>query len=96
MCRALVYIGQPVLLGNFLYEPDSALVRQSTLPRKLQLLNVSGFGMRAWAPRAVTPSARFPITRSRFRSSPGISSTSPRRFAWVACSHTFAAFPTAG
>lgn len=48
MCRALLYLGAPVPLENLLFRPDSALVRQSTMPRMLHLLNLAGFGMRAW------------------------------------------------
>ena len=48
MCRALLYLGEPVLLDNLLYQPDSALVRQSTMPKMLQMMNLAGFGMRAW------------------------------------------------
>jgi glutamine amidotransferase len=48
MCRALLYLGQPVLLDHFLYQPDSALVRQTTMPKMLHMLNLAGFGMRAW------------------------------------------------
>ena len=48
MCRALLYLGQPVLLDNLLFQPDSALIRQSTMPRMLHMLNLAGFGMRAW------------------------------------------------
>lgn len=48
MCRALLYLGEPVLLDNLLYQPDSALVRQSTMPRMLHMLNLAGFGLRAW------------------------------------------------
>lgn len=59
MCRALAYLGQPVLLDNFLYQPDSALVRQSTMPRMLQLLNLAGFGMRAWDPASHDPERAF-------------------------------------
>ena len=29
MCRALLYLGEPVLLDNLLFKPDSALVRQT-------------------------------------------------------------------
>ena len=47
MCRALLYLGQPVLLDNLLYQPDSALVRQSFMPKMLHMLNLAGFGMRA-------------------------------------------------
>ena len=35
MCRALLYLGERVLLDNLLYQPDSALVRQSTMPKML-------------------------------------------------------------
>jgi predicted glutamine amidotransferase len=48
MCRALLYLGEPVLLDNLLYQPDSALVRQSTMPKMLHMMNLAGFGMRAW------------------------------------------------
>lgn len=46
MCRALLYLGQPVLLDHFLFRPDSSLVKQSYLPKILHLLNLAGFGMR--------------------------------------------------
>ena len=48
MCRALAYLGQPVLLDNLLYQPDSALVKQSFMPKMLHMLNLAGFGLRAW------------------------------------------------
>jgi len=48
MCRALAYLGQPVLLDNLLYQPDSALVKQSFMPKMLHALNLAGFGMCAW------------------------------------------------
>src|SRR5258705_12052 len=48
MCRALLYLGEPVLLDNLLYQPDSALVRQSYMPKMLNMLNLAGFGLRAW------------------------------------------------
>jgi predicted glutamine amidotransferase len=50
MCRALLYLGEPVLLDNLLYQPDSALIRQATMPRMLHMLNLAGFGLRAWDP----------------------------------------------
>jgi len=59
MCRALLYLGEPVLLDNFLYQPDSALVRQSTMPRMLTMLNLAGFGMRAWDPSSHQPDSAF-------------------------------------
>lgn len=55
MCRALLYLGEPVLLDNLLYQPDSALVRQSYMPKMLHMLNLAGFGMRAWDPASANP-----------------------------------------
>ena len=48
MCRALAYLGQPVLLDNLLFQPDSSLVKQTYMPQMLTLLNLAGFGMKAW------------------------------------------------
>ncbi|MBL0122141.1 MAG: class II glutamine amidotransferase [Betaproteobacteria bacterium] len=59
MCRALLYLGQPVLLDNLLYQPDSALVKQSYMPKMLHLLNLAGFGLRAWDPHSHAPDAPF-------------------------------------
>jgi glutamine amidotransferase len=59
MCRALLYLGQPVLLDNLLFQPDSALVRQSYMPKMLHMLNLAGFGMRAWDPGSHAPDAPF-------------------------------------
>ncbi|MCC6210209.1 MAG: class II glutamine amidotransferase [Burkholderiales bacterium] len=55
MCRALLYLGQPVLLDNLLYQPDSALIRQSYMPKMLHMLNLAGFGLRAWDPASADP-----------------------------------------
>ena len=59
MCRALLYLGQPVLLDNLLFQPDSALVRQSYMPKMLHMLNLAGFGMRAWDPATADPERPF-------------------------------------
>jgi predicted glutamine amidotransferase len=59
MCRALLYLGEPVLLDNFLYQPDSALVRQSYMPKMLNMLNLAGFGLRAWDPSSHEPDRAF-------------------------------------
>jgi predicted glutamine amidotransferase len=59
MCRALLYLGEPVLLDNFLYQPDSALVRQSYMPKMLNMLNLAGFGLRAWDPASHDPDRAF-------------------------------------
>ena len=55
MCRALLYLGEPVVLDNLLFQPDSALVRQSYMPKMLNLLNLAGFGLRAWDPASHAP-----------------------------------------
>jgi glutamine amidotransferase len=59
MCRALLYLGEPVLLDNLLFQPDSALVRQSYMPKMLNLLNLAGFGLRAWDPGSHAPQQPF-------------------------------------
>ena len=48
MCRALAYLGQPVRLDHLLFQPDSALVKQSFMPKMLHMLNLAGFGLKAW------------------------------------------------
>ena len=59
MCRALAYLGQPVLLDNLLYQPDSALVKQAYMPKMLHMLNLAGFGLRAWDPASADPERAF-------------------------------------
>lgn len=50
MCRVLAYLGQPVLVDEFLFLPDSSLIRQAYDPQMLHLLSLAGFGMAAWEP----------------------------------------------
>lgn len=46
MCRLLTYLGQPVLLNKFLYEPDNSMIKQSIEARELEEpLNGDGFGV---------------------------------------------------
>ena len=59
MCRALLYLGEPVLLDNLLFQPDSALVRQSYMPKMLIMLNLAGFGLRAWDTGSHEPAKPF-------------------------------------
>jgi predicted glutamine amidotransferase len=59
MCRALLYLGQPVLLDHLLFQPDSALVRQSYMPKMLHMLNLAGFGLRAWDRHPPSPDLPF-------------------------------------
>jgi predicted glutamine amidotransferase len=59
MCRALLYLGEPVVLDNLLFQPDSALVRQSYMPKMLNLLNLAGFVLRAWDPSSHAPAQPF-------------------------------------
>ena len=44
-----------MLLDNLLYQPDSALIRQSYMPKMLHMLNLAGFGLRAWDPASADP-----------------------------------------
>jgi glutamine amidotransferase len=55
MCRALAYLGQPVLLDHLLYAPDSALVKQAFMPKMLHMLNLAGFGLKAWDRNSPAP-----------------------------------------
>ncbi len=55
MCRALAYLGQPVLLDHLLFQPDSALVKQSFMPKMLHMLNLAGFGLKAWDRGSLEP-----------------------------------------
>lgn len=48
MCRALAYLGEPVLLDNLLFQPESSLIKQAYMPRMLRMLNLGGFGVMAW------------------------------------------------
>ncbi len=48
MCRALIYLGQRIVLDDLLFRPDSSLIRQSFMPKMLHMLNLAGFGMMAW------------------------------------------------
>jgi predicted glutamine amidotransferase len=59
MCRALLYLGQPVLLDHLLFQPDSALVRQSYMPKMLNMVNLAGFGLRAWDAGSHEPAKPF-------------------------------------
>ena len=48
MCRALIYLGQPVVLDDLLFRSDSSLINQTYMPKMLHMLNLAGFGMMAW------------------------------------------------
>ena len=69
MCRALLYLGEPVLLDNLLYQPDSALVRQSTMPKMLHMMNLAGFGLRAWDGQSREPEKPWSYASTRCPSS---------------------------
>jgi hypothetical protein len=47
MCRALLYLGELVLLDNLLFQRDSALIRPSYMPKMLHMRNLAGFGLHA-------------------------------------------------
>ena len=59
MCRALIYLGQPIPLTSLLYEPDNSLVNQALVPQKLNMLNLAGFGVMAWDSRSHEPTLPF-------------------------------------
>lgn len=47
MCRLAAYIGPPLLLKQFLFDPTHSLIRQSWAPREMDeaVLNADGFGL---------------------------------------------------
>jgi glutamine amidotransferase len=59
MCRALAYLGQPVLLDHLLYGPDNSLVKQTYMPKMLRMLNLAGFGLNAWDLTSYDPQTPF-------------------------------------
>lgn len=59
MCRALLYLGSSILLDNLLFKPDNSLVRQVYMPKMLNLLNLAGFGMKAWDHQSKSPTIPF-------------------------------------
>src|SRR3982751_4639105 len=59
MARPVPSRGEPVVLDNLLFQPDSALVRQSYMPKMLNLLNLAGFGLRAWDATSHAPAQPF-------------------------------------
>jgi glutamine amidotransferase len=59
MCRLLGYVGTSVLLENFLYEPDSSLLKQAVEPQQLGMLNLAGFGLVAWDQGSHAPDVPF-------------------------------------
>jgi glutamine amidotransferase len=49
MCRALMYLGKPILIDDLLYRTDSSLVKQAYQPRYMvEFNNLAGFGLIAW------------------------------------------------
>jgi len=55
MCRAMMYLGEPVQLDDLLFKPDSSLVNQAYMPKMLHMLNLAGFGMMAWDSSSFVP-----------------------------------------
>jgi len=49
MCRVLSYLGNPIIIEDLLYKPDSSFIKQSYNPKYMShLLNLAGFGLVAW------------------------------------------------
>jgi glutamine amidotransferase len=56
----VAYLGEPVLLDDVLYAPDSSIVQQAVHPRMLSALNLAGFGVLGW--NAASPEPGLPYT----------------------------------
>jgi glutamine amidotransferase len=48
MCRFVAYLGEPIVLDEMLFLPDSSIVEQSVHPQLLSAMNLAGFGVLAW------------------------------------------------
>lgn len=60
MCRILSYLGNPVVIEEFLYKPDNSFIKQSYHPKYMShLLNLAGFGMVAWDKSSYDPALPF-------------------------------------
>jgi len=59
MCRALAYLGQPVLLDDLLFAADNSLIHQTYAPRMSTMLNLAGFGLVAWDGASFQPATPF-------------------------------------
>jgi len=59
MCRALLYLGSRTLLDDLLFKPDNSLVKQVYMPKMLNMLNLAGFGMKAWDRDSESPDTPF-------------------------------------
>lgn len=60
MCRALMYLGEPLTLFDVLYQTDSSLIKQSYNPKYMSnFLNLAGFGMAAWSKHSLNPQHPF-------------------------------------
>ncbi len=55
MCRLLAYIGRPILMDKFLYEPKNSMIKQSYSAREIEEpLNGDGFGV-GWYHKEISP-----------------------------------------
>ena len=61
MCRALAYLGTPIVLDELLYKPDSSLIIQAYNPKLMTEIrqNLGGFGMLAWDDQSEAPKKPF-------------------------------------
>lgn len=60
MCRILSYLGNPIVIEEFLYKPDNSFIKQSYHPKYMShLLNLAGFGMVAWDKHSYHPEVPF-------------------------------------
>ncbi len=51
MCRLLAYLGQPILMDKFLYEPENSMIKQSFNAKEIEEpLNGDGFGVGWYSP----------------------------------------------
>ncbi len=55
MCRLLAYLGRPILMDKFLYEPKNSMIKQSFSAKEIEEpLNGDGFGV-GWYHKEISP-----------------------------------------
>jgi glutamine amidotransferase len=55
VCRFVAYLGEPIVLDEMLFLPDSSIVEQSVHPQLLSAMNLAGFGVLAWDAASADP-----------------------------------------
>jgi glutamine amidotransferase len=58
-------MGAETLLDNLLFKPNNSLVKQVYMPKMLSMLNLAGFGMKAWGRNSESPAVPYSYSTDR-------------------------------